>query len=144
MTGFLSAQNSPVGVMADSNFNGNRDAVHAINRNGLIDLGGGQSGHSVAPEPNMWLTANNQTTGAITFGAPKGKDADKSRKYRVVILQKYLVKSEACTKCGICFKKCPEDAITWEKGEIAEIIQEKCIKCGICYDVCKFEAVGLD
>jgi len=54
----------------------------------------------------------------------------------------YQVKSEACTKCGICFKKCPSDAVVWEKGVVADIVQAKCTKCGICHDVCKFDAIA--
>jgi NADH:ubiquinone oxidoreductase subunit F (NADH-binding)/(2Fe-2S) ferredoxin/NAD-dependent dihydropyrimidine dehydrogenase PreA subunit len=48
-----------------------------------------------------------------------------------------------CTGCGLCARKCPQDAITGEKKKLHVIDQEKCIKCGICFDVCKFDAVDV-
>lgn len=53
----------------------------------------------------------------------------------------YTVKAEQCSKCGACFRKCPNGAIIWEKKAIAEIVQEKCIKCGLCFTACKFDAI---
>ena len=46
-----------------------------------------------------------------------------------------------CKKCGLCFKSCPAEAITWEKKTVAVIDKEKCIKCMSCYDKCKFDAI---
>ena len=56
-------------------------------------------------------------------------------------LFRYLIVIDKCKKCGACFKNCPSKAITWEKKQVAEIIQDKCVKCGICDEVCKFDAV---
>jgi len=55
-------------------------------------------------------------------------------------LFKYRVESALCTKCGVCFKRCPSQAIVWEKKKIAEIVVDKCTKCGICFEACKFKA----
>ncbi|MBR9987088.1 MAG: 4Fe-4S binding protein, partial [Desulfosarcina sp.] len=55
----------------------------------------------------------------------------------------YDVDTEACTGCGLCAKKCPQDAITGKKKEPHRLDQDKCIKCGICYDVCKFDAIAI-
>jgi NADH-quinone oxidoreductase subunit F len=55
----------------------------------------------------------------------------------------YEIDSEACTGCQVCFRKCPQEAITGEKKKVHRIDQEKCIKCGICYDACKFGAVTI-
>ncbi len=52
--------------------------------------------------------------------------------------------TEACKKCGVCFKNCPSNAIVWEKKQVAEIIQDKCTKCGICHEVCKFDSIVAD
>ncbi len=53
----------------------------------------------------------------------------------------FTVLEKNCTKCGVCFKNCPYEAITWKKKEIAVINQNQCKKCGICYEVCKFKAI---
>jgi len=55
----------------------------------------------------------------------------------------YEIDAEACTGCRVCFRKCPQDAVSGEKKEPHTIDQENCIKCGICYDVCKFDAVKI-
>jgi NADH:ubiquinone oxidoreductase subunit F (NADH-binding)/Pyruvate/2-oxoacid:ferredoxin oxidoreductase delta subunit/(2Fe-2S) ferredoxin len=53
----------------------------------------------------------------------------------------YEIDEENCTGCQVCFRKCPQEAISGEKKKLHTIDQEKCIKCGICYDACKFDAV---
>jgi Na+-translocating ferredoxin:NAD+ oxidoreductase RNF subunit RnfB len=53
----------------------------------------------------------------------------------------YEIDPEACTGCHLCFRKCPQDAISGEKKKPHELHQDECIKCGICYDACKFDAI---
>jgi NADH-quinone oxidoreductase subunit F/NAD(P)H dehydrogenase (quinone)/NADP-reducing hydrogenase subunit HndC len=60
---------------------------------------------------------------------------------RCVELLKFEVEPEICTKCGLCFRACPVEAITWQKKEVASIDKEKCIKCMTCFDKCKFGAI---
>ena len=55
----------------------------------------------------------------------------------------YEIDKEACTGCQVCFRQCPQDAISGEKKKPHAIDQEKCIKCGICYDGCKFGAIAI-
>ncbi|MFO7715252.1 NADH-ubiquinone oxidoreductase-F iron-sulfur binding region domain-containing protein [Desulfosarcina sp.] len=55
----------------------------------------------------------------------------------------YDIDADACTGCGLCAKKCPQDAITGKKKEPHQLDQDKCIKCGICYDACKFDAIAI-
>ena len=60
---------------------------------------------------------------------------------RCIGLLKFEVEPEKCTKCGLCFRSCPVEAITWQKKEVARIDLEKCIKCMTCFDKCKFDAI---
>jgi len=55
----------------------------------------------------------------------------------------YEIDPDACTGCQVCFRKCPQEAVSGEKKKAHRIDQEKCIKCGICYDGCKFDAVTI-
>jgi NADH:ubiquinone oxidoreductase subunit F (NADH-binding)/(2Fe-2S) ferredoxin len=58
-------------------------------------------------------------------------------------LIEYYVIAENCTGCGLCRRKCPQQAISGERKEPHVIDLELCIKCGICRDVCRFDAVGV-
>lgn len=55
----------------------------------------------------------------------------------------YEIDAEACTGCQVCFRKCPQEAVSGEKKKPHAIRQENCIKCGICYDGCKFDAIKI-
>jgi NADH-quinone oxidoreductase subunit F/NAD(P)H dehydrogenase (quinone)/NADP-reducing hydrogenase subunit HndC len=56
-------------------------------------------------------------------------------------LVKFVVDPEKCTKCGICAKSCPVEAIQWKKKETAYIDRDKCIKCMSCLSNCRFDAI---
>jgi len=58
-------------------------------------------------------------------------------------LIEYYIIEDQCTGCGLCRRKCPQEAISGEKKEPHVIDPELCIRCGVCYDVCKFDAVGV-
>ncbi|CAN2045458.1 Bifurcating (FeFe) hydrogenase beta subunit [Candidatus Magnetomoraceae bacterium gMMP-1] len=60
---------------------------------------------------------------------------------RCVALLKFEVNPELCKKCGLCFKACPAEAISWKKKEPAVIDKDKCIKCLTCYSACRFGAI---
>lgn len=60
---------------------------------------------------------------------------------RCVPLLKFEVDADLCKKCGLCFKGCPADAITWKKKEVAVIDKEKCIECMTCFDKCRFDSI---
>jgi NADH:ubiquinone oxidoreductase subunit F (NADH-binding)/NAD-dependent dihydropyrimidine dehydrogenase PreA subunit len=56
----------------------------------------------------------------------------------------YSIDEEKCTGCGLCRKRCPQEAVEGEKKKPHRIIQEKCVKCGICLDQCRFQAVKVE
>ncbi|MCB2187969.1 MAG: 4Fe-4S binding protein, partial [Deltaproteobacteria bacterium] len=58
-----------------------------------------------------------------------------------VHLLEFKVDNEKCTKCGMCFRNCPVEAIDWKKKEFAKINLDKCIKCKTCLENCKFDAI---
>jgi len=60
---------------------------------------------------------------------------------RCAALLTFTVDPDACKKCGLCFKACPTDAITWKKKEVAVIDREKCVECLTCYEKCRFDAI---
>jgi NADH:ubiquinone oxidoreductase subunit F (NADH-binding)/(2Fe-2S) ferredoxin/NAD-dependent dihydropyrimidine dehydrogenase PreA subunit len=60
---------------------------------------------------------------------------------RCVALLKFEVDPDMCKQCGLCFKSCPSEAITWEKKQPAVIDKEKCVKCMTCFEKCKFDAI---
>ena len=58
-----------------------------------------------------------------------------------VALLDFKVDEAKCKQCGLCFKNCPVNAITWEKKQPAFIDLSKCIKCKTCFENCKFDAI---
>jgi NADH-quinone oxidoreductase subunit F/NAD(P)H dehydrogenase (quinone)/NADP-reducing hydrogenase subunit HndC len=61
---------------------------------------------------------------------------------RCVPLLKFEVDGEKCSKCGLCYKACPAEAIVWQKKEVAVIEKDQCIKCLTCFEKCKFDAIN--
>ena len=55
----------------------------------------------------------------------------------------YEIDPELCTGCHLCFKQCPENAISGDKKKKHSIDTGKCIRCGVCREICKFNAVKL-
>jgi len=58
-----------------------------------------------------------------------------------VDLVKFEVDQEKCTKCGLCFRACPADAVLWEKKKTASIEKSKCVKCMSCIIACRFDSI---
>ncbi|MFC1698400.1 NADH-ubiquinone oxidoreductase-F iron-sulfur binding region domain-containing protein [Candidatus Omnitrophota bacterium] len=53
----------------------------------------------------------------------------------------YQIDQAKCVGCAVCFKNCPNQAISGKKKKAHKILQKKCVKCGVCFEVCKFKAV---
>ncbi|HOO73520.1 MAG TPA: DUF362 domain-containing protein [Spirochaetota bacterium] len=51
------------------------------------------------------------------------------------------IKKSKCTRCGVCVKWCPAEAITMEEKS-AVINKALCIGCGQCLAMCRFDAVA--
>ena len=53
----------------------------------------------------------------------------------------FVVMEDKCKMCGLCYRNCPSEAITWEKKKVARIDLEKCTKCRTCITNCRFGAI---
>jgi len=53
----------------------------------------------------------------------------------------FQVIEEKCTMCGLCYRKCPSQAVIWEKKKVARIDKDNCTKCRACIMNCKFGAI---
>jgi NADH:ubiquinone oxidoreductase subunit F (NADH-binding)/(2Fe-2S) ferredoxin/NAD-dependent dihydropyrimidine dehydrogenase PreA subunit len=56
-------------------------------------------------------------------------------------LHRYEVIPEKCTKCLLCVRNCPVQAIDGTREKPAFIHKDKCIKCNQCYAECNFMAI---
>jgi NADH:ubiquinone oxidoreductase subunit F (NADH-binding) len=53
----------------------------------------------------------------------------------------YTIDTEKCNGCGVCARKCPENAIIGEKKKAHYILEDKCIRCDQCRVNCNFDAI---
>ena len=69
-----------------------------------------------------------------------GKELDE--KTSETIYQEYpALNKEKCIKCGLCSKKCRENAIFWVKEKHPVFIYDLCTGCGACWLVCPQKAI---
>ena len=54
-----------------------------------------------------------------------------------------IIDEGLCRKCGKCAQVCPFNAINWNKGEIATVVEAACAGCGGCAAECPFEAITM-
>ncbi|MFP4362262.1 MAG: ATP-binding protein [Spirochaetia bacterium] len=52
--------------------------------------------------------------------------------------------SDKCISCGICVKKCPMDAIVFDKKGRIQVKEGRCIGCGACVTFCPKSALSLE
>ena len=58
------------------------------------------------------------------------------------IYQEYPVLDESkCIKCGLCSKRCRENAIFWVKNKTPTFVHDLCTGCGACWVVCPQKAI---
>lgn len=53
----------------------------------------------------------------------------------------FSIDPEKCNGCTLCWRNCPEHAISGEPRQTYSIDSELCVRCGICRDVCNRDAV---
>ena len=49
-----------------------------------------------------------------------------------------------CTRCGICVRLCPRDALGLDDRQAVIIAPEACDCCGTCEDVCPEDAIDCE
>ncbi|MBM3497889.1 MAG: 4Fe-4S dicluster domain-containing protein [Armatimonadetes bacterium] len=87
-------------------------------------------------------------TAAIVFvegGSPRPEGSVADRQYLVIhegTSAEYAIDPAACTGCGACARKCPQQCISGEKKAPHTIDLSRCIRCGACFLACKFDAIG--
>ncbi|MCL7414798.1 MAG: 4Fe-4S binding protein [ANME-2 cluster archaeon] len=52
------------------------------------------------------------------------------------------VDTDECVGCGTCVDECPQETISMNDDDIAEISDE-CTECGLCVDACPTGAISL-
>ncbi len=65
----------------------------------------------------------------------------KCRAHVCKALIRYNIKSELCTGCTLCAKRCPVSCIQGAPKGCHIIDESCCTKCGVCLSVCRFGAV---
>ena len=50
---------------------------------------------------------------------------------------------KACTGCGLCVERCPEEVVALKGRQIAFVHPGRCTYCGICEAVCPTQAISL-
>ncbi|MFH0702118.1 MAG: NADH-ubiquinone oxidoreductase-F iron-sulfur binding region domain-containing protein [bacterium] len=54
----------------------------------------------------------------------------------------YSIDTEVCIGCGLCKKKCANDAIVGEPKKAHYIVSDKCVKCDQCRQACPVHAIS--
>jgi len=57
-------------------------------------------------------------------------------------LRRFVIDPDKCIGCGLCKRKCPEEAIVGTPKHPHHIVADKCVSCGLCQEVCPVGAVS--
>ncbi|MDR1605298.1 MAG: 4Fe-4S binding protein [Gracilibacteraceae bacterium] len=57
-------------------------------------------------------------------------------------LSAYTIDAAQCTRCGLCQKVCPAEAVTGERETGFSIDRARCGHCGLCAARCRAGAIG--
>ena len=58
--------------------------------------------------------------------------------------QRPIILLAKCTKCGVCWKFCPDVAVEWDEAGHPTISEEHCKGCGICAHECPTDAIRME
>jgi uncharacterized protein (DUF362 family) len=61
--------------------------------------------------------------------------------YRPLVKPRIKVAEDLCSKCGVCVRHCPAQALIMDK--IPRLDLPKCIACYCCYELCSSQAIEL-
>jgi len=120
-----------------------------------ITQGEGQEGDIETLEELAWMisqsslcglgqTAPNPVLSTLRYFRDEYEEHIREHKCRAkscAALLEFIVDVDKCKMCGLCYKNCPVDAISWEKKQPAVIDRDKCIRCLTCLENCKFDAI---
>ena len=51
------------------------------------------------------------------------------------------VEAELCEGCGVCVDECPNDAISMDDDDVAQVDNSKCTNEGACMENCPTDAI---
>lgn len=54
-----------------------------------------------------------------------------------------VIELEKCTRCNVCWKFCPDDAIGFDEKGFPEVRLAYCKGCGICAEECRPRAIAM-
>ena len=56
---------------------------------------------------------------------------------------KPVIDQVKCTKCGTCWKVCPDNCPNFDENHVMQINYDFCKGCGICAHECPFKAITM-
>jgi pyruvate ferredoxin oxidoreductase gamma subunit len=56
-------------------------------------------------------------------------------------VERPVIDTDVCTRCGLCFVRCPDGAIALDDEEFPVIDYDHCKGCMICHQICPLHAI---
>jgi pyruvate ferredoxin oxidoreductase delta subunit len=76
----------------------------------------------------------------VCIATVSSEDVYKTASWRT---QRPVIRLEACTKCNVCWKFCPDVAIEINADGYPVVRLDYCKGCGICAEECKPRAIDM-